>query len=202
MFYRDGCLSDELIAEYDLEYLGMGRVSESCSEYAFPEKPVRNREMLIRHIKFMLSDPVTIFTERVMRSVQKGRRKNGVVFDLSGKDARRDTLQIYTPDGAGDTAFCQMCLRHKPYGLMEVNNLEKSPKYYFPQTRVALCLECSKKFEAYRENDKIREKYLEAIRNAKTESCGTVEIPVVYEDKLTFTATHLAEIQEIFKRLK
>ena len=85
---------------------------------------------------------------------------------------------------------------------MEVNNLEKKPKYYFPQTRVALCLECSKKFEAYRENDRICARYLERIRTANTEGCGKVEIPVEYEDKLTFTATHLAEIQEIFKRMK
>lgn len=84
--------------------------------------------------------------------------------------------------------------------LMEVNNLELKPKYFFPQTRVALCLECSKRFELMRENRSIRDDYLNAIRDAKISDEGKVEIPVGQEDILTFTATHLAEIQEILRR--
>lgn len=84
---------------------------------------------------------------------------------------------------------------------MEVNNLELKPRYYFPQTRVALCLECSKRFEALREKDNIREVYLKAIQNTSTAGVGKVEIPVGHEDTLTFTATHLAEVKELLKKM-
>ena len=200
-FYRDEYLSDELLAEYDLEYIGMGHANDSYTEYSFPEKPVRDRAQLIQHIKSALKNPVTIFTEKVQRSVMKGRRSNGAVFDLSGTDIRNNTLQIYTPEGAKKIAFCQMCLRPKPWMLMEVNNLELKPRYYFPQTRVALCLECSKRFEALREKDNIREAYLKVIQNAATAGVGKVEIPVGHEDTLTFTAIHLAEVQELLKKM-
>ena len=94
-----------------------------------------------------------------------------------------------------------MCLKPKPYMLMEVNNLELKPKYYFHQTRVALCLECSKRFEAMREKNNIREEYLKAICCANISYEGKVEIPIGHEDTLTFTATHLAEVQEILKKM-
>lgn len=200
-FYRDGYLSDELLAQYDLEFIGMGRANDSYTEFTFPEKPVRDKAQLIQHIKTALKNPVTIFTAKVERSVLKGRRSNGAIFDLSGNDARSGTLQIYTPEGAKKIAFCQMCLRPKPYMLMEVNNLEINPSYYFHQTRIALCLECSKRFEALREKDDIREEYLKAIRGAIISQGGKEEIPIGHEVSLTFTATHLAEVQEILKNM-
>ena len=199
-FYRDGYLSDELLADYDLEYLGMG-VSGDSYDYSFPEKPVRDRAQLKQHIRSLLKNPVIIFTAKVERSILKGRRSNGFTFELNGNDARNNTLQIYTPEGAKKIAFCQMCLKPKPYMLMEVNNLELKPKYYFHQTRVALCLECSKRFEALRDKDNIREGYLKAIRNATISTEGKVQIPVGHEDTLTFTATHLAEVQELLKKM-
>jgi hypothetical protein len=200
-FYRDEYLSDELLIEYGLEYVGMGCANDSYTEYSFPEKPVRDRAQLIQHVKTTLKNPVTIFTAKVERSILMGRRNNGITFDLSGNDARNTTLQIYTPEGAKKIAFCQMCLKPKPYMLMEVNNLELKPKYYFHQTRVALCLECSKRFEALRENESIRKEYLNAIRNANISNEGKAVIPVGQEDTLTFTATHLVEVQEILKKM-
>lgn len=202
-FYRNEYLSDELLAEYDLEYLGMGRANDSYTEYTFPEKPVHDRAQLIRHVeKESLKDLVIVFTEKVERSVQKGRRKsNGATFDLSGNDVRQRTLEIYTPEGTGKKiSFCQMCLSVKDHKFMEVNNLELKPKYYFYQTRVALCLECSKRFELLRKNNNNREKYLKAICRADVLQGGKVQIPVGDGYTLTFTATHLAEIQEILKR--
>lgn len=199
-FYGDGYLSDELLSEYNMEYLGMGRANDAYTDYSFPDKPVRDKAQLIRHMKKVMNNPVTIFTAKVERSVLKGRRTDGATFELSGSEARNNTLQIYTPEGARNIAFCQMCLRPKRYMLMEVNNLELKPKFYFPQTRVALCLECSKLFEALRDNPKIREEYIKAICSADVSSAGKIEIPVGHENSLTFTATHLAEVQEILKK--
>lgn len=199
-FNRDEFLSDELLDEYGLEYLGMGRMNDTYSEFSFPEKPVRDRLQLIQHIRAAVKNPVSIFSAKVERTVMKGRRTNGVVFDLSGNEARNNTLQIYTPEGAHKVAFCQMCLRPKPYMLMEVNNLEVKPKYYFHQTRIALCLECSKRFEALREKEIIRNQYMKAIRFADVTKSGKVEIPIG-EETITFTATHLAEVQELLKQM-
>ncbi len=200
-FYRDGYLSDELLSDYDLEYIGMGVTSDSNAEFSFPEKPVRDRLQLKRHVKSILSDPVKILPVKVERTVLKGQRRNGDSFDINGDAARNNTLQIYTPEGANKLAFCQMCHKLKPYMLMEVNNLELNPKYYFHQTRVALCLECSKRFEVLRGKESIRKNYLRAIRDTKITSEGKLEIQVGHEETLTFTATHLAEIQEILKEI-
>lgn len=199
-FYRDGYLSDELLAKYDMAYIGMGRPDEDSSEYDFPEDAVYDKNRLVQHVSELCKNPATIITVKMERSVSKGQKKDGTVFDLSANEVRNSTLQIYTPEGEKTRAFCQMCRRLKSHMLMEVNNLELKPKYFFPQTRVALCLECSKRFELMRENRSIRDDYLNAIRDAKISDEGKVEIPVGQEDILTFTATHLAEIQEILRR--
>ena len=44
-----------------------------------------------------------------------------------------------------------------------------------------------------------REKYIEAIKNADIQEQGKISIPIDQNKTLTFTATHLAEIQEILK---
>jgi hypothetical protein len=200
-FYRDGYLSGELLKEYNLEYLCMGHANDSYTEYDFPENPVRDRAQIIRHILPYWKNPITIFSDKVVQTVQRCRRTNGVVFDLNGKEARKNTLLIYTPEGARGIAFCQMCCESKDWLLLEVNNLELRPQYYFPQTRVVLCLECSKRFEALRSNETIRKAYLKAICDADTSEGGTVEVDVGHEDTLTFTATHLAEVQELLKNM-
>ena len=83
--------------------------------------------------------------------------------------------------------------------FMEVNSLELKPEHYFPQMRVALCLECSKFFEAIRGKDSFREEYFNEIRRADPYVDENTEIPIGQQHSLTFTATHLAEIQEILK---
>ena len=50
-----------------------------------------------------------------------------------------------------------------------------------------------------RANDYKREKYIEAIKNADIQEQGKISIPIDQNKTLTFTATHLAEIQEILK---
>ena len=93
-----------------------------------------------------------------------------------------------------------MCGRRKSRNLIEVNNLQRMLQIYFPQMRVALCLECSKIFEALRNNGKVRNTYLDTIRSIKIGSEGKINIPIGIDERITFTAKHLAEIQEILKR--
>lgn len=198
-FYRNGLIADKLMAENNIEYIGMSFDIDSDAHYSFPEQPVVDRQKLIAHVKTECNSPVSIVSEKVERSVLKGQLINGKSFFLDGDEARKRTLDIYTPIDSKTVAFCQMCQKIKPHKLMEVNNLEIRPKYYFHQTRVALCLECSKRFEAMREDARIRDSYLETIKNTSIANQGSITIPIHGSDSLKFTATHLAEIQEILK---
>lgn len=198
-FYQDGLLLDELLTDYNLDYIVMGRGMTSYQQFVFPENPVKNFQQLRAHIKKQMQNPIRIISERVERTVQRGKRSDGSTFALDSNDARKKTLTTYSPEGSYGQCFCQMCRRVKPYSLIEVNNIQTTPEYYFDQMRVSLCLECSKHFEALRSNTKIRDAYIAAIKNAKITTQGTIDIPIGNEEKLTFTATHLAEIQEILK---
>lgn len=200
-FYRDGLLSDELLAEYELEFLAVGRANDYGETYEFPSIPVGNINTLKKHVREQWKSPVKVVSVKVERTVQKGQNKNGTVFDLGINDARDGALRIYTPEGAHKQCFCQMCRKIKPYRLIEVNNIEMRPRYYFPQLRIALCLECSKHFEYLRNNKTIRAGYIKAIKTASVQDHGTVDIPIGQESTITFTAQHLAEIQEILKQM-
>ena len=197
-FYRNGYIAENLMKEYGIEYLGMSFDDDAYIQYAFPEQPVVDRQKLIAHIQLECSKPVSIVSETVERSILRGKRMNGESFDLDGTEARNRTLALYTPEDSEKAAFCQMCGSIKPHMLMEVNNIELKPKYYFPQTRVALCLDCSKRFESMRQDANKRETFLDQIKCTVITKEGKLSIPFGNEH-LTFTATHLAEVQEILK---
>ena len=198
-FYKEGLLPDELLEEYGLEFISVGRAGGE--HYVFPMDPVIDRNSLINHVKRLLISPARIVSVKVERTVQKGQAKDGTRFELNVKDTREGALRTYMPEGTHNQCFCQMCHQVKPYRLIEVNNIEILPKYYFPQLRIALCLECSKRFEYLRNNSAIRKKYLNDIKNFNIQNQGTVDIDIGREDKITFTGKHLAEIQEILRRM-
>ena len=91
-----------------------------------------------------------------------------------------------------------MCDEHKKYMYIEINNIELNPKFYFKELRIALCLECSKLFESYRNNENIRRAFLSEIQNTYIGYEGRVCVPF-RERKITFTGKHLREIQLILK---
>ena len=200
-FYRDGLLPDELLSEYELEFLAVGSTSDYGESYEFPSDPVVDRNSLKNHVRKQWQSPVKVVSVKVERTVQKGKSRDGTTFDLSIRDARDGALRIYTPEGSHKLCFCQMCHKVKPYRLIEVNNIEISPKYFFPQLRISLCLECSKRFEYLRSNKTIRKEYIDAIKKVSIQNQGTVDIQIGREDKITFTAKHLAEVQEILQQM-
>ncbi len=201
-FHRHGLISNELLCEYGLEYFAFGRIAMSDGEnnYSFPDDPVKDRGQLIAHIRKLWAKPVRIVSVTMERSVRRGQNDDGSTFDLGINDAREGALKTYAPLGSYGVCFCQMCGELKPQGWIEVNNIELLPDYYFPQTRIALCLECSQKFKALRNNETIRERFQQRIRSAVITDQGTIAIPIGNEDTVRFTAKHLAEIQEIFKQ--
>lgn len=197
-FYQDGYLSEELLDKYELNYLMTERVQDD-DRYVFPSESVSDYSLLKRHVARLLQNPVKIVTAYIKRAVQKGQIGDEEAFDLKIQDAREGVLAIYAPEGSQRLCFCQMCRKVKSNFLMEVNCIESRPAYYYPQLRVALCLECSKRFENLRGNRSIREEFLGNISKAIVDNRGTIDIPIGKTDTISFTGKHLAEIQEIMK---
>lgn len=182
--------------------------SSQDDEYLeFPEAPVKNIISLRNYIQNELRHPKKIVKVKVERTVHKYQDASGNLYGLEENQVRKQTLSIYSPEGIHGRCFCQMCRKVKPYDLMEVNNLITDPKYFFPQTRVALCLECSKHFEAIRfSNARLKnggqgDPFLAAIQRATIGTAGCVDVPITKEKTVRFTATHLAEIQEILRTM-
>ena len=207
-YYRDGRLSDDLVAEYGLEYIAM-QTSQDDEYLEFPDNPVKNLAKLRSHIQNELRTPKKIVKVKVERTVSKYRDSSGNMYSLEDNSVRKQTLAIYTPEGIHGRCFCQLCRKVKPYEFMEVNNIIAEPEYFFHQTRVALCLECSKQFEAIRWSNAHSKKqgkgdpFLSAIRDTPIGTAGHVDVLLTKSTGKTirFTATHLAEIQEILRSL-
>ena len=135
-----------------------------------------------------------------MRKVQKIKTYDNQIIPYDRSYSRKTMLNRYAPEGRNDLCFCQMCLVAKNKGYIEVNNIEISPEYFFSELRITLCLECSKKFEALRHNDSKRKEFIRSIMDYDIYDESIVEIPIGNSDTITFTAKHLAEIQEILKQ--
>ena len=91
-----------------------------------------------------------------------------------------------------------MCRTVKSTEYIEVNNIWAQPKYYWAQTRIALCLDYSKRFEAMRSNKEIIEQFYRSIESANINTNEPISIQIGNAD-IRFTQTHLAEIQAILK---
>lgn len=199
-FYRDGLLPDELLRAYDLDYLSYGSYDTTYYSFEFPAEQVGNMAALAAHIRKLWKTPEKIITVEEMRSVQKIKTYDGKLYPYDRTYTRDIMLNTYSPEGRGDLCFCQMCRTPKLKSYIEVNNIEVLPEYFFSQLRITLCLECSKKFEALRRNDSIRNAFIESIREYDIYNEGNVAISIGNNDTITFTAKHLAEIQEILNQ--
>ncbi len=202
--FTDGRISEELAQE-----LGIIPPPPNPDVYPFPEEPIRSIQQLKAHIRDALENPIRIESKKVERYVDFCVPNNGNEFELSSTAARAAALHRYSPQGnAKDSTkrntnfcFCQMCGALKQWSYMEVNCIEKSPEFYFPELRLALCLECSKRFEMLRNNKEFYEVFIKRLsahcpQNNEDNVC--IEVPLSDVKHLfRFTRTHFAEIQEI-----
>ena len=117
---------------------------------------------------------------------------------INSREIREETLKRYRPAPNTDGCFCQMCRTVKSTEYIEVNNIWAQTKYYWAQTRIALCLDCSKRFEAMRSNKEIIEQFYRSIESANINTSEPIKIQIGNAD-IRFTQTHLAEIQAILK---
>ena len=84
-----------------------------------------------------------------------------------------------------------MCQEIVPKIYIEKNNVQKNPKYGWEQMYLSLCLKCSKDFILLRNIDSVWNDFIARIL---TQNVENVEISIG-DKRITFTATHLAEIQ-------
>ncbi len=201
-FYRDRLISDELRFKYELDYICISCTYDNENKYEFPEQSVRNMDRLRSHVKKLWNGKSKIISVKEECTVQKIENSDGKRFNLNTDEARNGTISIYTPEGDPRYCFCQMCRKVKSKQLIEVNNIEIRPRFYIPQLRVALCLECSKIFEIFRANSTKREALIEELIHANITDEGTIKIRLNDSYSITFTAKHLAEIQEILKLME
>jgi len=200
-FYRNSCISDDLIREYGLGYLALTMYEDDVHSFSFPEESAGNRDKLRDHIAKLLQSQIRIESVQMPRWVKMGVKPNGERFELKTEDARNGALKRYSPDGTGRRCFCQICKKLKPSEFIEVNNIERDPKRYFPELRLSLCLECSKAYESRRNSPQYREKFLDDIKNTRIEDQTIIAVSMG-ETQISFTGKHLAEIQEIIKQAK
>ena len=196
-FIADGYVSDELIEDYELQYLIEYRMTDADeAEYEFPNEPVADRKRLNRDIQERAKNPSRIVKVKEERTVDKV-NYNGKLTGLDHKEIRNRTMSRYTPANSRRDCFCQICKKVRNQMYIEVNNLESEPKCYWPEMRVSLCLNCSKWFVSFRNSGEYP-KFIESVRNADCSGNRPIELKISNRT-ITFTQKHLAVIQEILK---
>lgn len=146
---KDGRISEDCALEFGLT---TGLASDVDDMFDFPVEPLKNPQGLKKHIQEAWNNPIQIVCKQVMRAVDFCVPLRGREFELSSREARLSALRRYSPYGRTDVCFCQMCRRVNRRVFVEANCIERKPRYYFPELRLTLCLECSKKFELLRNN--------------------------------------------------
>lgn len=194
----DGYISEELIEKYGLAGIKTNDYSDIFDESDFPNEPIKNLTSVRTFICEKVKTIRKIVKVQVYKTVNRIQKPNGEEVSIDSKEIRENTLKRYRPASNTDGCFCQMCRTVKGSEYIETNNIFLKPEYYWPQTRISLCLDCSKKFTMLRMNNDVMEKFYKKIETADTTSSSAISIPIGDVD-IRFTQTHLAELQEIIK---
>ena len=123
-FYKDGLLPDELLREYNMEYMKFDSINESDSNYSFPSEPIVNRNQLIAHVRKSYMSKRKIISVRLERTVKKGQESDGRIFELRDEDTRKGAMRKYTPTGTTNRCYCQMCKKLMSNDLIEPESVK------------------------------------------------------------------------------
>lgn len=197
----EGFISEELIEKYGLSGIKRTDYTGVFDESDFPNEPVKNHNNLRSQIQSQSRSAREIIKVQELRTVDKVRLPNGKEQSINSSEIRENTIKRYRPASNTDGCFCQMCRTVKSTEYIEVNNIWAQPKYYWPQMRIVLCLDCSKRFEAMRSNKEIIEQFYRSVKSANVHTSEPITIPIGNAD-IRFTQTHLAEIQAILQTNK
>ena len=185
---KSGLISDEQIARYHLEFGMVDQDNDDDSYEEFPERPVQNISKLKSHI-----------LDKWRRQRNPYVEKRYIVWKPKfAMDKANYSLSMYQSMYNPNKCFCQMCRSLVPRIYIERNDIEKNPAYAWDQMYLSLCLECSKDYKLLRNNGTLWQQFLRRIMRADPFNAGAVEISIGGKS-VTFTATHLAEVQEIFR---
>jgi hypothetical protein len=187
-YMEAGAITPEQIEKFNLQYyVGASDDGEDIYE-EFPGKSVKNLAYLRRHIREQfINSPNPYIKKQITKKVPQ----NPI-------DDKVYTLSMYRSLNNENKCFCQMCKKMVPTKYIERNNVQDNPQYAWNQMFLSLCLTCSKDYILARNNKAIWKRFVEAIEDADVSSKETVEVEMG-DKTITFTATHLAEIQEILK---
>ena len=185
-FINQGLVSDEQIAAFQLEFAEIEDESDTDDYEEFPEKQVSNAGRLKKHVQeqWLHRNPY----------VEKRYIKWWPSAAFDGKSYSENMCRSASKTGKH---FCQMCQKKFDRRYIEMNKIEKNPSYAWEQMYFSLCVHCSKDYILLRHSDVVWKNFISQIVSANVMESGVVEIPIA-DRIIAFTATHLAEIQEIF----
>lgn len=155
---------------------------------SFPERPVRNRDYLKRHVyeQFYCADPVTY--ENVLRRIRTSK---------STKTDRAYVEGMYV--NSSNKCVCQICKK-----VTEFHETIQIANYgiEMPQLNLCLCKDCAARYKAYcfqNKNTNYNDAFRDVVLGFNTdteEALYTIELEPDLE--INFTQTHIVELQEIF----
>lgn len=164
---------------------------ESWSSSEFPVHKVRNKESLIQHVRqqFFCADPVKYMP--VLRQIRVSK---------SQRIVRDYVIGMYTNES--DVHICQMC--KEPVQFVEVTEIANFG-IEMPQVHLCLCKNCASKYKALRDVHKelFKTQMKQMILSIDSEAqVDELEIGIGYEMSVSFTQTHLVEIQSILSLIE
>ena len=131
--------------------------------------------------------------------------KDGSFCEFDQRAGRLEQLANYEAKENSDFCFCQMCRKAKRKAYIEVTCIQQEPSLFLPQIYLSLCLECSKRFQGLRATKKsnFSRELFRKITNARIYGSGSVIVDMEdsFDLSLSFTETHLAEIQAVLPKL-
>lgn len=192
--YSDGLISEELVEKYKLD----GIIPSIAIEYDEDDFPEDWIDPLIAYKKFNQGKIREIIKIDVTESVPVIKLDNGKHQGINTSEIQQRAFRKYRPYGETHMCFCQMCQSVKNDKYMEARNIVVDPKYYQPDTRLSLCLECGKRFYLLRSNKVFLESFHNKIKSADITSKKPISIPIG-DREIRFTQKHLAQIQSILK---
>ena len=151
----------------------------------FPIHKVRNKDSLIQHVReqFFCADPVKYMP--VLRQIRVSK---------STRMMRSYVIGMYTNES--NAHICQIC--KEPAQFVEVTEIANFG-LELPQMHLCLCKNCASKYKSIRDSrkDDYKVKVHNAIVSMDVDNSEEFEIGLNADVSVTFTQTHLAEVQTL-----
>lgn len=157
--------------------------------YPFPKDPIKNFDRLKGYVRKVYDSGTPVTYEERMRRVR--------VSQIPA-EARQYVSDEYSDIESPEYHFCQMC--GKRVSHFTIAQLEREPEKELSEMYLSLCYECAYDFRDLRGNgDSKYLGFIEGIKNFDLNQEYEEPIQIGLGDgTVRFTATHLAEIKEVF----